>query len=42
LSLELFPGNIGDPKTLATAITMVRERFGLGRVVLVADRGLLT
>jgi hypothetical protein len=42
VAVEVFPGNTADPKTLASAVETVRERFGLKRVVLVADRGLLT
>ena len=42
IAVEVFPGNTADPQTLASAIEKVRMRFGLRRVVLVADRGLLT
>lgn len=42
VAVEVFAGNTADPATLASAITKVRERFGLKRVVWVADRGLLT
>jgi hypothetical protein len=42
VAVEVFPGNTGDPKTLAPAVERVCTRFGLKRVVLVADRGLLT
>jgi transposase len=42
VAVEVFPGNTADPKTLASAVEKVCERFGLKRVVLVADRGLLT
>jgi hypothetical protein len=42
LAVEVFPGNTSDPQTLASAIDKARERFGLRRVVLVSDRGLLT
>jgi hypothetical protein len=42
VAVEVFPGNTGDPKTLASAVEKVCTRFGLKRVVLVADRGLLT
>ncbi|MDQ3309644.1 MAG: IS1634 family transposase, partial [Gemmatimonadota bacterium] len=42
VAVEVFPGNTSDPATLASAITTVRERFGLRRVILVADRGLAT
>lgn len=42
VAVEVFPGNTGDPTTLAAAIHKVRHRFGLRRVVFVGDRGLLT
>jgi Transposase DDE domain len=42
IGVEVFPGNTGDPATLAAQIFKVRERWGLDRVIWVADRGLLT
>jgi hypothetical protein len=42
VAVEVFEGNTGDPKTLPTQITKIRERFGIARVVLVGDRGMLT
>lgn len=42
VSVEVFPGNTSDPSTLGSQIASVRERFGLSRVVLVGDRGMLT
>jgi hypothetical protein len=42
VAVEVFPGNTADPKTVASQVTRLRERFGLGRVVLVGDRGMLT
>jgi hypothetical protein len=42
VAIEVFEGNTGDPKTLASQVQKVRERFGLARVVFVGDRGLLT
>lgn len=42
VAVEVYPGNTGDPTTLASQIFKVRERWGLKRVVWVADRGLLT
>jgi transposase len=35
-------GNTADPMTLATQIDKLKERFGLARVVLVGDRGMIT
>jgi transposase len=42
VAVEVFEGSKGDPKTLASQIQKVRERFGLKRVVFVGDRGMLT
>jgi len=42
VAVEVYPGNTGDPTTLASQIFKVRERWGLERVVWVGDRGLLT
>jgi transposase len=41
-SVQVFEGNTGDPKTLAPQIRKLRERFGLRRITLVGDRGMLT
>ena len=42
VAVEVFEGSKGDPKTLASQVEKVRERFGLKRVVFVGDRGILT
>jgi transposase len=42
VAIEVFAGNTADPKTLSVQIHKLRERFGMKRVVLVGDRGLLT
>lgn len=42
VGIEVFPGNIGDPTTLKSQVRKVRERFGIKKMVLVADRGTLT
>jgi transposase len=42
VAVEVFEGNVGDPKTLGKQIAKIRDRFGLGRVVLVGDRGMIT
>ncbi len=41
VAVEVFEGNTGDPKTVATPVHKLRERFGLQRVVLVGDRGMI-
>jgi hypothetical protein len=42
VAVEVFEGNTGDPKTLASQVRKLRARFGLKRVVLVGDRGMIT
>jgi len=42
VATEVFDGNTGDPRTLKLQIQKLRERFGLKRVVLVGDRGMIT
>jgi transposase len=42
VAVEVYPGNTADPTTVADQIEKLRERFGLSRVVMVGDRGMLT
>lgn len=42
VAVEIFQGNTADPKTVAAQVTKLRQRFGLERVVLVGDRGMIT
>lgn len=42
VAVQVFPGNTGDPTTVATVVERVTEDFGLNRVVVVGDRGMLT
>ena len=42
VAMEVYPGNVGDPATVTEQIIKVRTRFGLEKVVLVGDRGMLT
>jgi len=42
VAIEVFKGNTGDPTTAASQVTKVKDRFGITRVVLVGDRGMLT
>jgi transposase len=42
VSVQVFEGNTGDPKTLAPQIRKLKDRFGLKRITLVGDRGMLT
>ena len=42
VAVEVFEGNTADPRTVGVHIDKLRRRFGLSRVVLVGDRGMLT
>lgn len=42
VAIEVFAGNTADPSTLASQIAKIRERFGVRRVVIVGDRGMIT
>jgi transposase len=42
IAVEVFEGNTGDPKTLASQIEKLCDRFDLEHIVLVGDRGMLT
>lgn len=40
IGYELFPGNTFDGKTMIGALDNIKKRFGINKVVIVADRGL--
>ncbi len=42
VSVQVYPGNAGDPKTVPDQAAKLKKDFGLKRVVLVGDRGMLT
>jgi len=42
VAVEVFEGDAGDPSTLKDQIDKIKKRFGLRRVVLVGDRGMIT
>ena len=42
VAVEVFEGATSDPRTVASQVAKLRQRFGLARVVLVGDRGMLT
>jgi transposase len=42
VAVEVFDGNVADPKTLHTQIEKLKDRFGISRLVLVGDRGMIT
>jgi hypothetical protein len=42
VAVEVFSGELHDDKTLPSQITKLKDRFGLSRIVVVADRGMVT
>src|SRR5215213_6242012 len=42
IAVQVYPGKTGDPKTVPDQVETLTKRFGLSRVVLVGDRGMLT
>ena len=42
VAVQVYPGNTGDPSTVADQVDKLKGRFALERVVLVGDRGMLT
>lgn len=42
VAVEVFAGNTGDPTTVRSQVARIRKRFGIDKVVLVGDRGMIT
>jgi hypothetical protein len=42
VAVEVFEGNVSDPKTFSAQVQKVRQRFGIERIVWVGDRGMIT
>ncbi len=42
VAIEVFSGNTSDPTTFTAQVNKIRNRFGIRRVVLVGDRGMIT
>ena len=42
LAVEVFAGNTADPATVVRQVERIQKRFGIARVALVGDRGMLT
>ncbi len=42
VAVEVFTGELHDDKTLPSQVVKLKDRFGLSRVVVVADRGMVT
>jgi Transposase DDE domain len=41
VSIEVFPGNTQDPRTVAAQLTKVKRRFGATEITFVGDRGMI-
>ena len=42
VAVEVFPGNTADAESFKTAVTRVRADFGIERLIMVGDRGMIT
>lgn len=42
VAARVYPGNTGDPATVPDQMDAMRKEFGVGRFVIVGDRGMLT
>jgi hypothetical protein len=42
IAVEVFAGNTGDPSTLKSQVDTLESRFGLERIAIVGDRGMIT
>jgi transposase len=42
VAVRVYPGNTGDPATVPDQMNAMRKEFGVGRFVIVGDRGMLT
>jgi hypothetical protein len=41
-AVRVFPGNTGDPGAFTAIVEVVRDKFGLAKMVMVGDRGMIT
>jgi transposase len=42
VAVSVFKGNTGDPKTLMPQVKKAKDDFGIGQLVIVGDRGMIT
>ncbi len=42
VAIEVFPGNTADPTAFISMVETIRNRFGLERLTMVGDRGMIT
>ena len=41
-AVRVFPGNTGDPAAFTGIVQVLRDKFGLAKMVMVGDRGMIT
>ena len=42
VAVRVFPGNTGDPAAFTAIVDVVRKKFGLAKMVMAGDRGMIT
>jgi transposase len=42
VAVRVLPGDTGDPAAFTEIVTVIRDKFGLGKMVMVGDRGMIT
>ena len=42
VAVRVFPGNTGDPAAFTEIARVIRDKFGLAKMVMVGDRGMIT
>ena len=42
MSIPAFAGNVADPKTLLPQVQKTKDAFGIDRMIMVGDRGMIT
>lgn len=42
VSVSVFEGNTGDPKTLLPQVEKIKKNFGIDRLAMIGDRGMIT
>lgn len=42
VAVRVFPGNTADPAAFTKIVPVIRDRFGLEKLVLIGDRGMIT
>ena len=42
VAVRVFPGSTGDPAAFTQIVQVVRDKFGLAKMVMVGDRGMIT